>query len=68
MIEQLLEVIKAGNQKVYGIHDLERKLNIQKNSLTDEILSEVCRQLRDEYIICYIQGKGIFKHIRIIDK
>lgn len=67
MIEQLVEAIKSSGKKVYGIHDLERKLSLKKDSLTDDVLAEVCRQLRDEYVIAYIQGKGIFKHIRVVD-
>lgn len=67
MIEQLVEAITSGGKKIYGVHDLERKLDLQKDSLSDDILAEVCRQLRDEHVIAYIQGKGIFKHIRITE-
>ena len=65
MYEALIEIIKQCNSKVIGIHDLARAANLPKDSLNDDTLAELCRQLREEHVIAYIQGKGLFKHIRI---
>lgn len=67
MFEQLIEIIKQHKYKVFGIHDLERAANLPKNSLDDDSLAELCRQLREEHVIAYVQGKGLFKHIRITE-
>jgi len=68
MLEELVEIIKAANKKVIGIHDLERKAGLSRNTLDDNLLQELCRMLRQEGIIAYAQGQGIFKHLRIIDR
>lgn len=67
MFEQLIEIIKQHKCKVIGIHDLERAANLSKKSLDDDTLAELCRQLRKEHVIAYIQGNGLFKHIRITE-
>jgi hypothetical protein len=66
-MEELIQIIKNSNGKIFGIKDLERKIG-KPNYLTEEVLSELCRQLRDEYVICYVQGKGIFQHIRVVQR
>jgi hypothetical protein len=65
MLEELVEIIKAANKKVIGIEDLERKASLSRNALTDYLIEDLCRLLRQEGIIAYPQGRGVFKHLRI---
>lgn len=65
MLEQLVEIIKAANKKVIGIYDLERWAGLSRNSLDDNLIQDLCRSLRQEGIIAYPQGKGLFRHLRI---
>lgn len=67
MYDALIEIIKQRKTKVIGIHDLERAASLPKDYLDDDSLAELCRQLREEHVIAYVQGKGLFKHIRITE-
>lgn len=68
MLDELVEIIKAANKKIIGIHDLERKAQLSRNLLDDNLIEDLCRLLRQEGIIAYAQGKCVFKHLRIVDK
>ena len=64
-----MEINKLDELIQLVIKDLESK--DKKNgfvfSFDDESIKELCLHLREKEIIAYIQGKGVFKHIRIVD-
>lgn len=71
--EQLVELVKKivtkNKTKVIGLRDLHSKavdIGIDYD-YSEELFDEVCRQLREENIIAYVQGKGIFMHLRIVE-
>ena len=68
MLEELVEIIKTANKKIIGIYDLERKAGLSRNILDDNLIEDLCRLLRQEGIIAYPQGKGVFKHLRVVDR
>ena len=69
LIQLVINLLNKEKTKVIGIKDLESKA--KKNgfvfSFDDESIKELCLHLREKEIIAYIQGKGVFKHIRIVD-
>lgn len=71
--EQLVELIKKivnkNKTKVIGLRDLHSKAVDAGISYdySENLFDDVCRLLRDENIIAYIQGRGIFMHLRIIE-
>jgi len=34
---------------------------------SEDLFDDVCRLLRDENIIAYVQGKGVFMHLKILE-
>lgn len=72
--EQLVELIKKtlakSQTKVIGLKDLHTKATDAGVDYvySDDLFDDVCRLLRDENIIAYVQGRGIFMHLRILDK
>lgn len=69
LIELVIEILNKEKTKVIGIRDLQSKAGKKGFvfSFDDENIKELCSKLREREIIAYVQGKGIFKHIRIID-
>lgn len=56
-------------KKVIGTRDLEmsaKKVDIEI-TLDDDTVAELCFRLREEGVIAYPQGRGIFRHIRIVE-
>lgn len=71
--EQLVELIKKisskSTTKVIGLRDLHTKASDAgiEYDYSEDLFDDVCRLLRDENIIAYVQGKGIFMHLRIVE-
>jgi predicted NodU family carbamoyl transferase len=71
--EQLAELIKKivnrSKSKVIGLRDLHTKAADAgiTYDYSEDLFDDVCRLLRDENIVAYVQGRGIFMHLRIVD-
>lgn len=69
LVELVKKILTKKKTKVIGLIDLHSKAS--KSGLTydysEDLFDEVCRQLREENIIAYVQGKGIFMHLRIVE-
>lgn len=71
--EQLVELVKKilskNKTKVIGLRDLHSKASGAgiDYDYSEDLFDDVCRRLRDENIIAYVQGKGIFMHLRIVE-
>jgi predicted NodU family carbamoyl transferase len=71
--EQLVELIKKilskSNSKVIGLRDLHSKATDVGivYDYSEDLFDDVCRRLREENIIAYVQGRGIFMHLRIVE-
>jgi len=71
--EQLVDLIKKiatkNKTNVIGLRDLYTKasdIGIEYD-YSEDLFDDVCRLLREENIIAYVQGKGIFMHLRIVE-
>lgn len=69
IIELIIKILNKEKTKVIGIRDLQSKA--KKNgfvfSFDDENIKELCSKLREKEVIAYIQGNGVFKHIKIVE-
>ena len=69
LIELVKKILSKNKTKVIGIEDLGRsaqKADI-KVFLDEDNVAELCFRLREENIIARPQGRGIFRHIRIVE-
>jgi len=69
LAELVKKIVNSTNTKVIGLRDLHSKAS--KAGLaydySEDLFDEVCLLLREENIITYVKGKGIFMHLRIIE-
>lgn len=69
IVELIKKILNKTNTKVIGLTDLHTKASESGIDYiySDELFEDVCRLLRDENVIAYIQGRGIFLHLRIVE-
>jgi predicted NodU family carbamoyl transferase len=69
LVELIKKIINKNKSKVIGLRDLHAKAADSgfDYDYSEDLFDEVCRLLRDENIIAYVQGKGIFMHLRIVE-
>lgn len=69
LVELVKKIINKNKTKVIGLRELHSKaadVGVEYD-YSEDLFDEVCRQLREENIIAYVQGKGIFMHLRIVE-
>lgn len=69
IVELVKKILSKSQTKVIGLRDLHSKaIDAGIDYVySDDLFEDVCRLLREENVIAYVQGRGIFIHLRIVE-